>query len=89
MMENAVFAKRLVVLRMNKGISARDMSLFIRQSLGYINNIENGVHYPSVAVFFYIYDHLDIFPNFRKAKLPLFASFLGKEGQFFVRLGPH
>ena len=35
------FAERLAQLRMTKGVSARDMSLSIGQSTGYINNIEN------------------------------------------------
>lgn len=63
MMEKTDFAKRLVELRMNKGVSARDMSLSIGQSAGYINNIENGVNYPSMAVFFYICDYLGISPK--------------------------
>ena len=41
------FIKRLTELRINKGASARDMSLSIGQSAGYINNIENGVNLPS------------------------------------------
>ena len=53
-MEKEQFSKRLVELRMNKGVSARDMSLSIGQSAGYINNIENGVNFPSMTVFFYI-----------------------------------
>ena len=48
------FAERLSKLRINKGVSARDMSLSIGQSAGYINNIENGVNLPSMTVFFYI-----------------------------------
>ena len=63
MIEKAEFAKRLTELRMNKGVSARDMSLSIGQSPGYINNIENGVNYPSMAVFFYICDYLGIAPR--------------------------
>ena len=63
MMEKTDFAKRLVELRMNKGVSARDMSLSIGQSAGYINNIENGVNYPSMAVFLYICDYLGISPK--------------------------
>lgn len=62
-MEKADFIKRLVELRMNKGASARDMSLSIGQSAGYINNIENGVNYPSMTVFFYICDYLGITPK--------------------------
>lgn len=62
-MEKVNFIKRLVDLRMNKGVSARDMSLSIGQSAGYINNIENGVNYPSMTVFFYICDYLNITPK--------------------------
>ena len=40
-------------LRQAKGVSARDMSLSLGQSAGYINNIENGVNLPSMAMFFY------------------------------------
>lgn len=62
-MEKAEFIKRLVELRMSKGVSAREMSLSIGQSEGYINNIENGVNYPSMTVFFYICDYLGITPK--------------------------
>ena len=62
-MEKADFIKRLVELRISKGVSARDMSLSIGQSAGYINNIENGVNYPSMTVFFYICDYLGITPK--------------------------
>lgn len=62
-MEKEEFTKRLVDLRLNKGISARDMSLSIGQSPGYINNIENGVNFPSMAVFFYICEYLGITPK--------------------------
>lgn len=55
--------KRLSQLRMNKGVSARDMSLSIGQSAGYINNIENGVNLPSMAAFFYICDYLGVTPK--------------------------
>lgn len=61
-MEQQVFIDRLVKLRMNKGVSARDMSLSIGQSEGYINNIENGVNFPSMTVFFYICDYFGISP---------------------------
>ncbi len=62
-MEKEDFAKRLTELRMNKGVSARDMSLSIGQSAGYINNIENGVNLPSMTVFFYICEYLGITPQ--------------------------
>ncbi|MDD3347870.1 helix-turn-helix transcriptional regulator [Oscillibacter sp.] len=57
------FAARLSQLRMEKGVSARDMSLSIGQSAGYINNIENGNNLPSMTVFFYICEYLNISPR--------------------------
>lgn len=62
-MEKELFINRLVQLRMNKGVSARDMSLSLGQSAGYINNIENGVNYPSMSVFFYICEYLGVTPQ--------------------------
>lgn len=62
-MEKDAFSKRLTQLRINKGVSARDMSLSIGQSPGYINNVENGVNLPSMTVFFYICDYLEIKPK--------------------------
>lgn len=61
-MEQDVFSRRLSELRINKGVSARDMSLSIGQSPSYINNIENGVNYPSMTVFFYICEYLGVTP---------------------------
>ena len=48
---------------MNKGVSARDMSLSIGQSPNYINGIENGDSYPSMTTFFYICDYFGITPK--------------------------
>ena len=62
-MDKESFIKRLVQLRMNKGVSARDMSLSIGQSQSYINNIENGVNYPSMGTFFYLCDYLGVTPK--------------------------
>lgn len=62
-MEKEEFINRLVSLRMSKGVSARDMSLSIGQSQSYINNIENGINYPSMATFFYICDYLGVSPK--------------------------
>ena len=62
-MDQKMFSDRLVKLRMKKGVSARDMSLSLGQSPGYINNIENGVNYPSMALFFHICDYLDVTPK--------------------------
>ena len=57
------FVKRLIELRMQKGVSARDMSLSIGQSESYINKIENGVSLPSLSVFFYICEYFGITPE--------------------------
>lgn len=62
-MEQQEFIDRLVRLRLQKGVSARDMSLSLGQSAGYINNIENGVNYPSMTVFFYICEYLGVTPE--------------------------
>lgn len=62
-MEKEQFVDRLVSLRIKKGVSARDMSLSLGQSPGYINNIENGVNLPSMTVFFYICDYFGISPG--------------------------
>lgn len=62
-MEKEQFARRLVELRQAKNISARDMSLSLGQSAGYINNIENGVNLPSMGMFFYICDYLGVSPE--------------------------
>lgn len=54
---------RLARLRTEKGKSARDMSLSIGQNAGYINNIESGKALPSMRVFLYICDYLEITPS--------------------------
>ena len=60
---NNNFGIRLSKLRMQKGVSARDMSLSIGQNAGYINCIENGRSLPSMKNFFLICDYLGITPN--------------------------
>ncbi len=62
-MEDFSFSARLATLRISKGVSAREMSLSIGQSESYINNIENGHGYPSMQVFFYICEYLQISPK--------------------------
>lgn len=56
------FSERLSRLRIEKGISARDMSLSIGQNPGYINSIEMGKSLPSMMAFFYICEYLGITP---------------------------
>lgn len=62
-MDRKEFSLRLAHLREQKGVSARDMSLSIGQCASYINGIENGVNFPSMTVFFYICEYLDITPK--------------------------
>lgn len=62
-MELKEFSQRLSELRINKDVSARDMSLSIGQSPSYINNIETGVSFPSMTAFFYICEYFGIRPQ--------------------------
>ena len=55
--------ERLAQLRMQKGVSARDMSLSIGQSNNYINSIENRKTLPSMQGFFYICEYLGVTPQ--------------------------
>ena len=57
------FSQRLSELRTQKGVSARDMSLSLGQCESYINKIENQKSLPSMNVFFYICDYIDIQPK--------------------------
>lgn len=56
------FHERLVTLRQQKNVSAREMSLAIGQNDSYINRIENGKAFPSMQVFFYICEYLNVTP---------------------------
>ena len=57
------FHNRVAELRIQKGVSARDMSLSLGQSESYINKIENQRTLPSIAGFIYICEYLDITPQ--------------------------
>ena len=57
------FSERLTQLRIQKGVSARDMSLSLGQSESYINKIENKRTMPSMTGFFYICEYLGIEPQ--------------------------
>lgn len=57
------FYARLTDLRIQKGVSARDMSLSLGQSESYINKIENRRTLPSFAGFLNICDFFDITPQ--------------------------
>jgi len=57
------FVKRLTKLRMDKDVSARNMSLSVGLAHGYISRIERKLFLPSMNVFFYICDYLGISPK--------------------------
>ena len=54
------FSERLAKLRNLKGVSARDMSLSIGQSKGYIGSLERKHSLPSMSLFFQICDYFGI-----------------------------
>jgi transcriptional regulator with XRE-family HTH domain len=55
--------ERIAQLRLQKGVSARDMSLSLGQSESYINKIENRRTLPSMAGFLYICEYFGITPG--------------------------
>ena len=55
--------ERLAKLRMQKGVSARDMSLSLGPANNYINNVENKKTLPSMQSFFYICEYLGVTPQ--------------------------
>ena len=57
------FAKRLLQLRQQKNVTARDMSVSIGQNAGYISRIESGKALPSMSAFLFICDFLKITPS--------------------------
>ena len=83
------FSKRLTELRQQKGVSARDMSLTLGQSEGYINKIENGYTMPSMSGFFYICEYLGVTPSdfFSYGKTDPHVS--DELMTAFTRLSPH
>lgn len=56
-------SERLARLRIQKGVSARDMSLSIGQAENYINVIENKKSLPSISAFFTICEYLGVTPK--------------------------
>lgn len=57
------FAGRVSQLRIQRGVSARDMSLSLGQSESYINKIENRRTQPSMQGFLYICEYFGITPK--------------------------
>ena len=76
------FVNRLIQLRQQAGVSARDMSLSLGQSAGYINKIETQQNLPSLTGFFYICDYFRISPKYffdEEEQLPVeIIDILGK-----------
>lgn len=62
-MDERFVGERISVLRNQKKVSAREMSLAIGQNESYINRIENGHTLPSMQCFFYICEYLEITPS--------------------------
>lgn len=54
---------RIAQLRIQKGVSARDMSLSLGQNNSYINQIENKKALPSLQGLFYICEYFGITPQ--------------------------
>ena len=61
--EKKDFGNRVAKLRLDKGVSAREMSLAIGQNEGYINSIETEKNHPSMEGLSYICEYLDITPQ--------------------------
>ena len=63
-MEYEVFVpERIAQLRLQKNVSARDMSLSLGQAANYINSIENRKALPSMQSLFYICEYLGVTPQ--------------------------
>lgn len=63
MIDSDFISDRIAVLRVEKNISARDMSLSLGQSQSYINNIENKKALPSMQMFLDICEFLGVKPK--------------------------
>ena len=57
-----IFCDLLRILRNQRGLSAREMSLELGQNVNYINLIENGKRLPSMQGFFSICEYMHISP---------------------------
>lgn len=62
-MYEVFFRNKLAMLRKQKGVSAREMSLALGQSESYINRIEKGKMLPSMTLFFKICEYFEITPK--------------------------
>ena len=55
--------ERIAQLRMERNVSARDMSLSLGQNDSYINRIENRKALPSLQLLFYICEYFGVTPR--------------------------
>ena len=62
-MDEKFIKQRIAKLRTDSNISARELSLRLGQSTGYINTIENGKSLPSMSMFLYICEYFKITPK--------------------------
>lgn len=63
MIDENYIGDRIAALRIAKSVSAREMSLSLGQSQNYITIIENHKSNPSMQMFLYICEYLDISPK--------------------------
>ena len=57
------FVQRLIALREQKGVSAREMSLALGQAHSFIHGIEMKRNFPKMLNFFYICEYLGVTPK--------------------------
>jgi len=62
-LDKEYFALRLARLRQQKGVSAQKMSRMLGMADNYIASIENRKTYPSMEMFGYICEYLEITPQ--------------------------
>lgn len=62
-MDAEFIKRRIAKLRTDSNISARELSLRLGQSTGYINTIENGKSLPSMSMFLCICEYFNITPK--------------------------
>lgn len=62
-MEKEEFVRRLTELRMNKGVSAREMSLSLGMNENYINRLENGAGLPKMETILFMCEYLGVTPQ--------------------------
>jgi len=59
----ALLTRQLEKLRLNKGVSQREMSLSLGQSAGYIAKLTSGHNLPRMITFFWICDYFNVHPK--------------------------